>query len=79
MAWGEQGEYKRTERKLTVEEVRNTYGDGSWEDGTWFLEAIRDGDELTEVREGDNHHGSIRWIGRRGSFSYVLGVYGWMS
>lgn len=57
MAWGPQGEYKKTETPVTKAELEEDYRKHQWEPMREFINMIHYGDELLRVSEGDNHRG----------------------
>lgn len=68
MAWGPQGEYKKTETPITRADLEKKFSEHPWEPLGEFLAIVKDTDILLDVNEGDNHRGASyyvaqRWIG----------------
>jgi hypothetical protein len=71
MAWGPPGETKTTSEPVTkgfLEEELKRY---EYEGLRDFIGCVRDGDELSRVVEGNRHRSTVRYVGRRGRFSYT--------
>lgn len=67
MAWQPDTPYKKTETKVTAEELRADLLQHRWDGLEEFISLLRDDDEIVRVEEGNNNRGGAYLYVRRKS------------
>lgn len=80
MAWGPRGETKTERIPITKEQLETEHSKSPSKGLRDFIDTIKVGDEVYSERQGNNHQGFFRYIGKRtDSITYVYVRSSWMS